>query len=560
MEVQRFRGPRLQWVPALLVLLPLLTGTLIWVSLWDPRGNMERVPAAIVNLDSPVHAITEKGSSPLIVEAGNRLVDELKLAHDFSWHTLGEEQAKKELEGGGVYLAVVIPPNFSASMAKGISGATTETYVHLHINDANNYLVGETAKAYGSTIQDYAAAITLSYAAKRNVDTWDAIRRDVDKILNIEAPKPLSDTTSPQPANPFTSAVQQIATHLNETAKIIDHVNGAVQSANSGSSAMAAQINDAASQAQLAQNSAASNNAALVQQSTTQANTSIRLVQTGVTNLAAQLLTATNDSKNILEKVISARESARALSVSMENLEKELESLAKSIPPTKSTAITPRPAIIIKEQNLHPAGPWGRGLAPLFLSLTPCLTTVVAMTVLRPYSQRALASPLNACAITLAGWLPLALVSVLATCGLYGVSQSVMKLDALSGWATLALCILTASACASVGHALKVLLGAGGEILYLVLLAFQFAAAGGLYPIQASNSIFADLHRYVPMAHTIRGFRAAISGGQASAIWTALVLNLIITVVGIALTSFCLAGRRQWTYERLFPVVHERCS
>ncbi|MFD9456661.1 YhgE/Pip family protein [Streptomyces sp. NPDC059985] len=563
MELQRFRGRRLQWIPAILVLLPLISGALALASLWDPQARMSRVPAAIVNLDQPAQGPAEKNSTPLRIEAGKRLAEELKLSRGLTWRTLSNATAMSQLQQGKVYAVLVIPKDYSSAVAKSLAGdGAPQASLRLVLNDANGFLAGEAAKAYGQTIEDRATAIALSFLSQQSVDMWDAVRRNVDKALNSSAtPQPgTNDPTVPQQTAAAT--LQQIAQQLTETTSTIGQINEAVQNANSGTAAMSAQINNATASAQVTQDSASTGNAALVQQSSSQATTSVRLAQSGVNGVSTQLQAAATTSKGLLEKVTALGSGAKSLASAMGELEKSLQTLAKSIPPaqTAPTAGTGRLPVTVVDSNLHPAGVLGRGLAPLMFSLVPCAAAVLAMSVLRPVNTRALASPVNAFTAARAGWLSLAAVCVLASCGLYGFSQSVMQVDAQDGWSTLVLCILTGVGFSALAYGLKVALGALGEVVFVLLMVLQFGACGGLYPFQTGNALFANLHPYMPMTYTVSGFRTAISGGEGSRVWVAGAVLVLLTVAGLSLATLCLAGRRQWTAERLAQDIHERCG
>lgn len=565
LEFQRFRGPILQWVPALVILLPMLASAAVLASLWDPQGRMSRVPAAIVNLDNPTSTSTDKNTTPITVDAGKRLTEQLKFSRSFSWKNLEDKEAVQRLTDGDIFVILYIPRDFSPSVAKLVSGGTASTvHLTLKLNDANGFLVGESAEGSMRDIQEQATSIAMSYMMKQNADMWDAVRRNVDAALNssVIAQPPLDGSTpAQQPSQGQSKDLQQMSGQLSEAATAIGQINEVLQAANSGSSAMSTQINDAAANSQVAQDNSSSGNAALILQGTTQANTSVRLAQNGLTNLNSQLQKAAESSKGLLERVTSMGTSAKSLSVTMARLEKQLQILAQSIPPASASRPANDTSIVsIDKINLYPAGVLGRGLAPMALSLIPFMTAIIGLTVLRPVNARAVASTLNSFTIARAGWLPLASVCALSTCGFFAFIVAIMQIDARHSWETLAMCLLSACGFSALGYLLKVAFGALGEVLLFVLVALQFGSSGCLYPVQTTNALFTNLHAYLPMTYTVDAFRATISGGRSIVVWEAAFIMLVTTVVCLALSTLILSRRRQWTTRRLSPLVHERCG
>ncbi|WP_235425083.1 YhgE/Pip family protein [Heyndrickxia ginsengihumi] len=72
-----------------IMLIPILyAGMFIW-SFWDPYGNLEKLPIAIVNEDK---GATLNGKS---IEIGNKLVHKLKDEENFNYHFVDKKQLIK---------------------------------------------------------------------------------------------------------------------------------------------------------------------------------------------------------------------------------------------------------------------------------------------------------------------------------------------------------------------------------------------------------------------------------------------------------------------------------
>ncbi|OLB73725.1 MAG: ABC transporter permease, partial [Actinobacteria bacterium 13_2_20CM_2_71_6] len=139
-ELRRFLRGRLT-AAALVVLavIPLLYGALYLAAFWDPYGNLDKIPVALVDEDRP--ATAADGS---VVHAGDDLATQLVDRHVFGWHRTGERDAERGLEDGRYHLVFHIPADFSRSLAESPDPAKSPAKGRLEVidNDATNYLSG----------------------------------------------------------------------------------------------------------------------------------------------------------------------------------------------------------------------------------------------------------------------------------------------------------------------------------------------------------------------------------------------------------------------------------
>ncbi|MFJ4963200.1 YhgE/Pip family protein [Streptomyces sp. NPDC088729] len=560
LEFQRFRGPRLQWVPALLILIPLVGSALCLLSLQDPQGRMRDTPAAIVDLDRPSDMRQEPGEPAVRMDVGKRLTEEVRLNHAFAWRNLPYDTAVEQLRRGEVYLVLVIPEDFSSKIAEGLSGKPAHASLTVEVDDAHGYLVGLSATAYAERIKNEALNIVLGYEAQQTTDVWADVRKRVNDVLKLETKLKSGEGEQPPGAQPPASGTEQIAKQMEEMKATLSQLNDTLQSANGNSGTMASQLNEAAATAQSAQESSGSGNGPLITQNTTQTGNSVRLAQGGVTALNGKLQEAASSTKSLLDRLTPLINGSKALTTSVSALEKELQDLAKSIPAASvSASHGVQSPISVQEKNHHPARTLARGIAPFALSLLSCVSVLVALTVLGRASSRGVASPINAFAIARASWLPIAVISALSTCGLFAFGQALLSLDAVHPWAAVVLCVLTGFGFAALGHVLKAAAGILGEGVFFLLLAVQFGGAGGLYPVETTNALFSGLHPYLPMTYSVEGLRMAVSGGPTSYFWAAAGVMAGLMAVCLALSTLCVARRRQWTGERMGSPFRDRC-
>lgn len=155
LELKRFgRGklPRAALVAVLL--LPLLYGALYLWSFWDPYGQLDKIPVALVNDDKGATAAGKK------IAAGDEITENLRDSKVFDWHEVSAADARKGVEDGAYYLSLTMPKDFSERIASS-SGDSPETgALQVRTNDANNYIVGQISRTVFAEVRTAASTNT----------------------------------------------------------------------------------------------------------------------------------------------------------------------------------------------------------------------------------------------------------------------------------------------------------------------------------------------------------------------------------------------------------------
>lgn len=144
-------------------LIPLLYGALYLWAFWDPYGNLDQIPVAIVNLDEPHEA---DGST---LQAGMDLTTELLDGETLGWVATSASEASDGLADGTYYAVLTIPADFSAHLA---TADTTEPLTaHLEVEER------EYASMIGAQIEDRV------FAEVRTAASESTTRSYLDSIL-----------------------------------------------------------------------------------------------------------------------------------------------------------------------------------------------------------------------------------------------------------------------------------------------------------------------------------------------------------------------------------------
>ncbi|MEU5880412.1 YhgE/Pip domain-containing protein [Spirillospora sp. NPDC047279] len=219
----------------------------------------------------------------------------------------------------------------------------------------------------------------------------------------------------------------------------------------------------------------------------------------------------------------------------------------------ESYARTLAQPVDVTKSNAHPAGKYGRGLAPFFISIAMWVFGIVAFLLLRPVSGRALASGAGAATVAFAAWLPVLFMGVLAAVVLFAVLTFGLGLDPVNSGATVGLMSLGVASFSAIVHVLRLALGAVGDALALALLILQLVSCGGLYPVETLPQPFRAVHDVIPMTYLVAPLRATISGGQSSHVWRDAGVLAAFLVVALALLVLVVRTRRRWSMARLKP-------
>ncbi|EHI70487.1 YhgE/Pip N-terminal domain protein [Streptococcus ictaluri 707-05] len=101
------KNPKLIITMIGVALVPALYNLAFLGSMWDPYGQVNHLPIAVVNKDRPTKY---KGKT---FEIGDNMVDKMSKNKDLDYHFVSEKVAKNGLRQGDYYMVVTLPKNLS---------------------------------------------------------------------------------------------------------------------------------------------------------------------------------------------------------------------------------------------------------------------------------------------------------------------------------------------------------------------------------------------------------------------------------------------------------------
>ena len=130
-----------------IILIPSIYAGFFLASMWDPYGELDKLPVAVVNLDQPV----EYEGKTLTV--GNDLVDKLKEDMSLNFTFTDYDTAEKGLEDGKYYMVVTIPENFSYCASTVMDDEPQKMLLKYETNPATNYVAMKLSESAMTKIQ-----------------------------------------------------------------------------------------------------------------------------------------------------------------------------------------------------------------------------------------------------------------------------------------------------------------------------------------------------------------------------------------------------------------------
>lgn len=135
-NLRRFAHGTLPPLAILVVLtLPLLFGGLFVWSYYDPIGNLNRMPVALVNSDTGV-----TGPDGTEINAGQQVAEGLLERQPLDFHLVDAEEARRGIADGTYYLGLEIPTDFSQAAVSVNTPQPHRAKLNVTLNETNGFI------------------------------------------------------------------------------------------------------------------------------------------------------------------------------------------------------------------------------------------------------------------------------------------------------------------------------------------------------------------------------------------------------------------------------------
>ena len=174
-------------------------------SLWNPYGEVSKLPVAVVNKDQ---AVTYQGKK---LKVGHDLKNELEKSDAMNFKFPSEKTAEKGLDNGKYYTVITIPKNFSAHATTLLDKTPKQMKLQYETSSGHSFIAGKLsetgAQKIGNQISDKVTKIYTKTIFKEMKQAGDGMTKAG------KANKKLADG-----ANTLKSGSDQVTTNLEKLA------------------------------------------------------------------------------------------------------------------------------------------------------------------------------------------------------------------------------------------------------------------------------------------------------------------------------------------------------
>ncbi|MGO4694175.1 YhgE/Pip family protein [Paenibacillus sp. 2TAB26] len=140
------------------LMIPVMYSSMFLGAFWDPYGNLDKMPVAVVNADKGYEFNGE------MMHIGDDFEAELKENEKFEWHFVSKEEAEVGMEDHSYYLAIEIPSDFSEKTTTLTSDKPTPAKLTYLANESYNFLASQIgSKAVDTMKMELNKEVTSAY-------------------------------------------------------------------------------------------------------------------------------------------------------------------------------------------------------------------------------------------------------------------------------------------------------------------------------------------------------------------------------------------------------------
>lgn len=141
-----------------IVLIPTIYTTLFLGSMWDPYGNLDKLPVAVVNEDRAVSYNDRE------LNVGKELTEKLRDEESLCFNFVDAETAERGLRNGTYYMVITIPEDFSANAATVMDEKPEKMELAYQTNPGTNYIASKMSETAMEKVKNSVAEeVTKTY-------------------------------------------------------------------------------------------------------------------------------------------------------------------------------------------------------------------------------------------------------------------------------------------------------------------------------------------------------------------------------------------------------------
>ena len=140
------------------IAIPTIYTTLFLGSMWDPYGNVDKLPVAVVNEDEK---IKYEGKT---LNIGKELVEKLENNNSMKFQEVTKQEAKEGLKNGSYYMVITIPKDFSKNASTLTEDEPKKMELSYETNPGTNYIASKMSESAMEKIKnEVSTSVTKTY-------------------------------------------------------------------------------------------------------------------------------------------------------------------------------------------------------------------------------------------------------------------------------------------------------------------------------------------------------------------------------------------------------------
>ena len=162
-----------------LIFLPSLYAWLNIKAAWDPYGQTDQIPIAVVNEDTGATVLDKD------IHVGNDLINELTTNEAMDWKFVAREKAIDQLEKGNYFAVIIIPKDFSQKLGTVISDQPKKAKMEYYVNEKIN--------AIAPKITEKGASVLVDEISSNFISTVNGVIFDMFNDIGVKLQEDLPD-------------------------------------------------------------------------------------------------------------------------------------------------------------------------------------------------------------------------------------------------------------------------------------------------------------------------------------------------------------------------------
>ncbi len=511
-----------------IILLPLAYGVLYLWAFWNPYGNVDKIPLAIVNLDMGGN------NNGTYTNAGDELVSRLQKESNISFSVVSLTKAHAGLSQRQYYGVLTIPKDFTQNILSITNPSPHNATLVFESRDATSFLGAKIARSIAEELAQetnkHVSDLYIEEAlrqlpslreniSKMNTGTGDlqtGLREAYDGSVDLKEGLQEINDGSDQLSRGLISlsdASSALASGSNMLSQSSTNLSFALDTIFLSLSKLhaAGMINDS-SYAQMLLVKEKKNQLFFAQQTLSDElatyNESIATAAASAQSLDSGINKAYHGSEDLSDGIRQAYRGATNIS---SEVNKEQGRLDREYPDERIRSIAYmqlHPVELKQDQTTEIT--YGTGLAPYFIQLSLWVGGLILLLVISPKELKLALSGFSRRSITLGKFIVPASIGMLQALVLDLILFNVLGLEVKHTFLFVLFTILLSWTFIAIIQFFIFLFGKAGEIPAILLLMLQLTSSAGTFPVETSPAFFQNVNPLLPMTYGVIGLRELI--------------------------------------------------